>query len=81
MTCQRTIDDFLMRYVEGELTIGERLRFNLHLATCVHCRRYLDSYRKTMALGKAAAREAGPEQEVPEQLVKAILAATSQQKE
>ena len=75
MSCKRTIDDFLMRYVEDELTVGERLRFNLHLATCAHCRRYLDSYRKAVALGKAA--ESEREQEIPEQLVKAILAASS----
>jgi len=78
MSCRRTIDDFLMRYFEGGLTLSERIRFNLHLAMCIHCRRYLDSYRKTMALEKAAGAsddDSQPPPDMPEQLVKAILAA------
>ena len=81
MTCRQAIDDFLMRYVDGELTRSERIRFSLHLLTCAHCRRYLDSYRKTIALERTAKLE--PESglpEMPERLVQAILAARSTDK-
>lgn len=76
MTCREAIDEFLLEYVEGKLTLSERIRFNLHLAICSHCRRYLDSYRKTLALTQASekATEIAPS-ELPEELVRAILSA------
>jgi len=81
MTCRQAVDDFLMRYVEGELGYSEEFRFRLHLATCTNCRRYLDSYRKTVELGKGAQQNSDPApSEVPQDLVKAILASRSETK-
>lgn len=80
MTC-REVADFLMDYVSGELT-GDILRsFEHHLSLCEACRIYLADYQATIDIGRrafededAAAAAAG----VPEDLVKAILAARRQ---
>ena len=75
ITC-RELYDFILDYLTGELPARERAKFEEHLAVCPSCVHYLDSYRKTVALGKAAhARNGGaPPPEVPEELVRAILA-------
>lgn len=82
MTCQRAIDEFLMRYLEGELRPLERARFQLHLAICSACRRYLESYRQTVALGKAVAAdpEAPISPDVPEALIAAVRKSFSDHK-
>ena len=73
MTC-RDVDQFLLDYLEGTLSVGVRVRFTAHLAVCSECRRYLDSYRQTVALGRAALVETEPTPPIPEKLVHAILA-------
>lgn len=75
MRCQTVIDEFLRDYFDRKLSLGERFRFRLHLAHCRRCRLYLDSYGKTVALTKAANANPAEAREVPEELVKAILAA------
>lgn len=77
LTC-REVTDFLMDYVSGDLPLWTRAKFEFHLQICSNCRTYLQSYRDTIALGKAAFDD--PETpagaaDVPEDLVKAILAA------
>lgn len=74
MTC-RDVDQFVMDYLDGTLSVGVRLRFTAHLAVCSDCRRYIDTYRKTIALGRAAfvETESAPPQ-IPDELVNAILA-------
>ena len=76
MTC-RDFVEFLSEYFSGELTTTERAEFEAHLAECPECVAYLDTYRKTIQLSKPAC--AHPEDrvpdDVPEQLVRAILAA------
>lgn len=71
MSC-RDIIEFLMDYENRELPIAQRLLFEIHLRLCPQCRDYLDSYRKTVRLGQAAAAEDEPT--MPEDLVRAILA-------
>ena len=41
-------------YVAEELAPGRRALFELHLARCGDCRRYLQSYRATVELCRAA---------------------------
>jgi len=69
----------LSEYVSGELAMAERTEFEAHLAECPTCVAYLDTYQKTIQLGKLA--YAHPEDQVPDeapdQLVRAILAARS----
>ena len=73
MTCQQLID-FIMNYLENELPDDERAEFDRHMAVCPSCVNYLQTYKKTVLLAKAAADDQVPE-EVPESLVQAILAA------
>ena len=76
MTCQE-IAQFLIDYVAGELSAQRRAVFERHLAGCRDCRNYLDGYRKTIALGRAALVPAGadPCADIPEALVQAVLSA------
>ena len=73
MTC-REVAEFLMRYVNGELSPTERAEFERHLAICAACVSYLDSYRKTIDIEKLAlSNDRDAVERVPEELVQAIL--------
>jgi anti-sigma factor RsiW len=76
LTC-REVADFLMAYDDGELAAPERAAFDAHLAQCPDCVAYLQSYRATVALGKRAFADenAAARNHVPEELVRAVLAA------
>src|SRR5436309_7930225 len=76
MTCRELID-FLMAYLDGELDPAERAEFDRHLSLCPNCRNYLHSYTATVRLGKwaFASPDSAAPGDVPEDLVKAILAA------
>ena len=79
MTCRELID-FLLAYVDGELPPARRAVFDAHLALCAPCQRYLDTYREAIALGRDACGPHADEpiaDDVPEDLVRAILAARS----
>ncbi|MFQ5513471.1 MAG: anti-sigma factor family protein [Myxococcota bacterium] len=75
MTCREMVE-FLMDYLEGELPAEPRDTFEEHMRRCPPCVAYLESYRRTIALGKAACSEPeGPvPDDVPEELIRAILA-------
>ena len=77
MTC-REFADFMMDYLAGELLPQVRQQFDIHLSLCSNCRTYLKSYEETVRLGKRAFDddEALVPAEVPEDLVKAIIAAS-----
>jgi predicted anti-sigma-YlaC factor YlaD len=75
MTCQEILD-FLMQYLDGELPAEEVAHFEEHLGCCPPCLDYLKTYKETIRLGREAC--AGDEsrcKNVPEELVRAILAA------
>jgi len=76
LTC-REICDFLMAFLDGELLERERLIFEKHLAICRECVNYVESYKTTVALSKQTLQDpcAVPQPPVPDDLVKAILAA------
>ena len=75
ITC-RTFVEFLMDYMSGDLPQSQKEEFDGHLAACVACVAYMKSYAETIELGKAAFKDpdAGVPDDVPEDLVKAILA-------
>jgi anti-sigma factor RsiW len=73
LTC-REIIEFLDRYSSGELSFGERARFDEHLAVCPSCVAYLAQYERTVAAGRDAFREDAAAAAPPE-LVEAILRA------
>jgi anti-sigma factor RsiW len=79
VTC-REFADFMADYLSGELEPALRQPFDDHLNLCVNCQRYLTSYRETVALGKRAFEDedAVLPPDVPDDLVKAILAARMQ---
>ena len=76
MTC-REFAEFMDDYLAGELSSPAKAEFDRHLELCVNCRKYLAGYEETIKLGKAAFTDeyAALSSDVPEPLVKAILAA------
>lgn len=76
MTC-RDFASFIMQYLSGELPDSTRAAFEEHLALCPNCVQYLVQYRATIDAGRDAFGEpdASVPAAVPEDLVKAILAA------
>jgi anti-sigma factor RsiW len=75
MTCHDLID-FLIDYFSGSLPEETLRTFEAHLARCPPCVAYLETYRETIRLSKEACHcpEAGTREEIPEELVRAILA-------
>lgn len=76
MTCRELVD-FLMDYLGGELAEAQRLEFERHLTACPWCVAYVKSYQETIRIGKAALQRSDDSvpADVPDELVKAILAA------
>jgi anti-sigma factor RsiW len=77
MNC-REFTEFLHEYLFGDLPAAERAEFEKHLVECPWCVAYLDSYRKTIQLEQAAfaaAEDAPPPADAPEELIQAILQA------
>jgi len=76
MTC-REMTDFIMDYLNGELSPQQEELFALHMEACPPCRAYLATYQKTLELDRDAfTTPDGPvPEEVPEPLIDAILAA------
>ena len=79
VTC-REFADFMMDYLSGELSSASRAEFEHHLSLCSNCQRYLASYEESVKLGQRAFDEddGAVPADVPEQLVKAIMAARRQ---
>lgn len=74
ITCRELID-FIADYLDGTLAEASRLEFDRHLRVCPSCVAYLDGYRQTIRLGKAALAPTSDPAPVPDSLVRAILAA------
>ena len=76
MTC-RAVADFLMDYVSGELPAAAHTAFERHLLACPNCAEYLAQYRQIITAGHRAfdARDEQVVGRIPEELVRAILAA------
>jgi anti-sigma factor RsiW len=58
VTC-REFAEFIADYLAGELPAPQREAFDRHLSGCTNCARYLEGYRQTLALSKAAFDDAG----------------------
>jgi anti-sigma factor RsiW len=77
MTCQE-LTEFLMAWLDGELPQEQAAVFEHHLKLCPDCDSYLESYRQAVAMGQDAYAACDDERlpdEVPEQLVQAVLKA------
>ena len=44
----KDITDLLTEYLEGEMTLGDRMRIRMHLAVCGHCRTYVEQLELTI---------------------------------
>lgn len=69
ITCREVIE-FLIDYLDGELSAEELRQFQRHLAVCASCVAYLQTYEQTVRL----ARDLDEEIELPEELIEAVLA-------
>jgi anti-sigma factor RsiW len=67
LSCQE-VTELVTAYVEGQLSRWDRLRFQLHLGTCRHCRRYLRQLRTAQ---RAVARLPAPP--MPEDVKEELL--------
>lgn len=72
ISCEELIR-FLLEYVEGSLPAEELQKFEEHLGVCEDCRAYLRTYEVTIRMEKSVA-PIDPD-DVPEELVQAVLAA------
>jgi anti-sigma factor RsiW len=75
MTC-REFAEFIDSFIADGLSQDEAQEFHRHLAVCKDCVSYLDTYRRTIAMSRRAFAnmpEAEVPEEVPEDLIKAIL--------
>jgi len=74
LTC-RQVEQFLMDYLDWQVTLWTWCKFRYHLHICDDCRQYLQDYRNAVALGQRIF--ANPEDEatgkVPDEILSAIL--------
>lgn len=79
ITC-REFEDFVLRYLDGELSKGEARVFEWHMRMCRECREYLAAYRRAVEIGQAviSANDDKLPEDVPEDLITAILDAREQ---
>ena len=67
MNC-RTLIEFLTDYLDGRLTLSQRILLRLHLLLCGHCRAYLRQMKQTVqTLGRL------PEESVPPEALNQLL--------
>jgi anti-sigma factor RsiW len=76
----REFEDFMIDYFEGSLPKQQRRVFEFHLKVCRECRDYLAAYRRTIEVSKHVFADADAQvpDDVPEDLVRAILDARAQ---
>ncbi|MFQ5669230.1 MAG: anti-sigma factor family protein [Acidobacteriota bacterium] len=76
MNCKEFVD-FMMAYLNGNLPADQKTEFEGHIGDCPPCIHYLETYRDTITLSRAAYDDpdAPMTPEPPEKLVQAILAA------
>ena len=76
ITCTE-FEEFVISYLEGDLSSKQKSLFEWHIRLCRECREYLAAYQRSIELGQAVLH--APDQslpaDVPEDLIKAILKA------
>ncbi|MGH1482850.1 MAG: anti-sigma factor family protein [Geminicoccales bacterium] len=67
-------EDFIIDYLEGDLSERQRTVFEFHLRICRECREYLAAYRRTMEVSKMSSQSDRPRlpDSLPDDLIKAI---------
>ena len=76
MNCREFVD-FLMDYLDGQLPPEQLAVFQRHMDHCPPCVAYLNTYQQSVQMGKVVCSclEDDRPDEVPEQLVQAIMQA------
>ena len=76
VTC-REFEEFIVDYLDDNLTRKQKTVFEMHLRMCADCRAYLEAYQRSIQLGQRvfAQPETPIPTDVPDDLVKAILLA------
>lgn len=74
ISCQDFVA-FLNLYLDGQVDQARKAVFDRHLAICPECTAYLESYRKSIELGRESAADDGSDEVkgMPDGLVTAIL--------
>lgn len=44
----RQLTELVTDYLEGKMSLGDRMRFQMHLGMCKHCRAYLQQMKLTL---------------------------------
>ena len=52
----REFEDFVLEYYEGRLSDAQRNVFEFHMRLCPMCRTYLNSYARSVELGRGLCR-------------------------
>ena len=60
LTCQQ-ITELVTEFLEGKLSFADRMRFQMHVGMCKHCRLYLGQMKQTIATVGALPSEPMPE--------------------
>jgi anti-sigma factor RsiW len=74
ITCE-AFEDFIIAYLDDELTPKQKFVFEMHLKVCRECRDYLHAYRASIEAARLTASAPPPvlPDQVPDDLVKAVL--------
>lgn len=72
--CEEVIT-FLWAYLSGELPAEKVAEFERHLSVCPSCLNYIETYKKTIELSQGTFRAEWEEEDVPEDLMRAVMAA------
>ena len=77
INCEQ-FENFMLAYIEDELPPSQLKVFDRHIQACPDCRRYIADYRRTLeALKVSKVVGDGTLPEVPEDLIRAILDAST----
>jgi len=82
ITC-RQFEDFLIDYLEGDLSARQKFVFELHLKVCRECRDYLAAYKRVVEVSARAGNAGEMDASlppVPTDFINAVLAARKQGK-
>jgi len=73
----KEFENFILDYMDGGLSARQRSQFELHIRLCSECRQYLQAYQRSVEVGRGVflSSDAAVPDEVPDNLVKAILKA------
>ena len=75
LTCKE-FDDFMVDYLDGDLTVWQKFMCWLHVKMCRECAHFIQQYQKVIKLGRSAfdTPDDPLPDSVPEELIEAALA-------